>query len=135
MAGCPRCGTEVADPLKTWSMVGKPSRKGERFKLTLGLFNCFKCERRFRVVLGKEKITIKGMIEEIRGIEKGLTQTLRSLREKIENLESEKSDLVGEIEKFRKLGEERADALEKEIVTLRKEVKSMKKLLGGFEEL
>ena len=134
MAGCPRCGTEVVDPLKTWSMIGKPSRRGERFKLTLGLFNCLECERRFRVVLGKERITIKGMIEEIRGIEKGLAQTLRSLREKIENLESEKSDLVGEMEKLRKLGEERAIALEKEIVTLKKEVKSMKKLLGGFEE-
>ena len=61
-------------------------------------------------------------------------QTLRSLREKIENLESEKADLQEEIEKLRKVGEERADALEREVATLRKEVESMRKLLGDLEE-
>ncbi len=132
MAECPTCGTEVASPLKTWSMVGRPSKTGERFKLTLGLFKCPRCERKFRAVLGKERITIKGVIEEIKGIEKGLMQTLRSLREKIEKLESEKADLLAEIEKLRKAGEEKASALETEVATLRKEVKSLKELLGDL---
>ena len=133
MAECPTCGTEVASPLKTWSMVGRPSKTGERFKLTLGLFECPRCERKFRAVLGKEMITIKGIIKEIKGIEKGLMQTLRSLREKIEKLESEKADLLEEIEKLRKVGEEKASALETEVATLRKEVKSVKELLGDLE--
>ena len=60
-------------------------------------------------------------------------QTLRSLREKIEKLESEKADLLGEIEKLRKVGEEKASALETEVATLRKEVESLKKLLGDLE--
>ena len=132
MAECPTCGTEVASLLKTWSMVGRPSKTGERFKLTLGLFKCPRCERKFRAVLGKERITIKGVIEEIKGIEKGLMQTLRSLREKIEKLESEKADLLAEIEKLRKAGEEKASALETEVATLRKEVKSLKELLGDL---
>ncbi|MDH5662838.1 MAG: hypothetical protein OEY90_00055 [Candidatus Bathyarchaeota archaeon] len=132
MAECPTCGTEVASLLKTWSMVGRPSKTGERFKLTLGLFKCPRCERKFRAVLGKERITIKGVIEEIKGIEKGLMQTLRSLREKIEKLESEKADLLAEIEKLRKAGEEKASALETEVATLRQEVKSLKELLGDL---
>ena len=114
-------------------MVGRPSKTGERFKLTIGLYECPRCERKFRVVVGKERVTIKGVIEEIKGIEKGLMQTLRNLREKIEKLESEKADLLAEIEKLRKVGEERASALEREVATLRKEVESMKELLGDLE--
>jgi len=114
-------------------MVGRPSKTGERFKLTIGLYECPRCERKFRVVVGKERITIKGVIEEIKGIEKGLMQTLRNLREKIEKLESEKADFLAEIEELRKMGEERASALETEVATLRKEVKSMKTLLGDLE--
>ena len=133
MSECPKCGTEVANPLKTWSMVGRPSKAGERFKLTLGLFKCPRCERRFRAVLGKERITIKGIVREIKGIEKGLVQTLGSLREKIEKLEIEKADFLAEIEKLRKVGEGKAAALEEEVATLRKEVKSLKELLGDLE--
>jgi predicted nucleic acid-binding Zn-ribbon protein len=115
-------------------MVGKPSKTGERFKLTIGLYECPKCESKFRVVFGKERITVKGMIEEIKGIEKGLMQTLRNVREKIEKLESEKVDLLAEIENLRKAGEERANALEREVATLREEVELMKKFLGDLEE-
>ena len=133
MVECPACGTKVDNPLKTWSLVGKTSKMGERFKLTLGLFRCSICEKRFRVVLGKERITIKGIIEEIKGVEKGLMQTSRSLRERIEKLESEKANLLEEIDKLRKVGEEKASALEEEIATLRKEVESLRELLGDLE--
>jgi DNA repair exonuclease SbcCD ATPase subunit len=133
LAECPKCGTEVASPLKTWSMVGRPSKTGERFKLTLGLFKCPRCERKFRAVLEKERITLKGIVKEIEGIEKGLVQTLGSLREKIEKLKIEKVDLLEEIEKLRKVGEEKASALEKEVADLRKEMGSLKELLGDFE--
>ena len=129
MGECPKCGTEVANPLKTWAMVGRPSKTGERFKLTLGWFKCPICERGFRAVLGKERVTIKGIVEESRGIEKGLIKTLRGLRTKIEKLEIKKAELLEEIEKLKRAGEERADLLEKEIATLRTEVESLKKLL------
>jgi len=130
---CPRCGTEVANPLKTWSMVGRPSKTGERFKLTLGWFKCSVCERGFRSVLGKERVTVKGLVEETNGIEKVLIQTL-SLRRKIEKLEIEKAKLLEETEKLRKTGEEKANVLEKEIAMLLKEVESLKKLLGDPEK-
>jgi uncharacterized Zn finger protein (UPF0148 family) len=114
-------------------MVGRPSKTGERFKLTLGLFKCPRCERSFRAVLGKERITIKGLVREIEGIEKGLMQTLGSLREKIEKLKIEKVDLLAEIEKLRKVGEEKSRALETEVAALRTELRSLKELLGDFE--
>jgi len=60
-------------------------------------------------------------------------QTLRSLRKKIDKLESEKADLLEEVEKLRKVGEEKASALEEEVATLRKEVESLKDLVGSLE--
>jgi len=56
MAKYPKCGTEVANPIKTWSMTGKPSKAGERLKLTIALHECSNCKAKFRVVLGKEKV-------------------------------------------------------------------------------
>jgi len=132
---CPRCGTEVTKPTKTWSMVGRPSKTGERFKLTLGLFVCPECERRFRTVVGKEKerITLKGIVEEIKGVEKGLVQTLGDLREKIEKLKDERAELLEEIEELKRAGEEKANTLEEEVASLREEVEALKEMLGDLE--
>ncbi len=60
-------------------------------------------------------------------------QTLRNLRKKIDNLESEKASLLEEIEKLKKVGEEKAEALEQEVATLRKEMESLKELVGNLE--
>ena len=135
MSVCPRCGTAVTNPTKTWSMVGRPSRTGERFKLTLGLFMCPECERGFRKVLGKEKegATLKGAVEEIKGIERGLAQMLGDLKEKIEKLKSERAELLEEIEELKRSGETKASTLEEEIAALREEVESLKKMLGDSE--
>jgi len=116
-------------------MVGRPSKTGERFKLTLGIFTCPRCERRFRTVVGKEKtrVTLKGMIKEIKGIERGFVQTLGDLREKIEKLKGERAELLEEIERLKKAGEEKASALEKEIASLREEVEYLKETLGDLE--
>jgi predicted nucleic acid-binding Zn-ribbon protein len=132
---CPRCGTEVTKPTKTWSMVGRPSKKGEQFKLTLGLFFCPECEKRFQKVVGKEKerITLKGAVEEIKGINKGLVQTLGDLREKIEKLKTERSELLKEIEELKRAGQEKADTLEEEVASLREEVETLKEMLGDLE--
>ena len=54
-AKCPKCGTEVAEPKKTWKMAGRPDKKGKRMELTIGLFECPK-HGTFRTILGKQKI-------------------------------------------------------------------------------
>jgi predicted nucleic acid-binding Zn-ribbon protein len=115
-------------------MVGRPSKTGERFKLTIGLFTCPKCEKGFREVLGKEKerATLKGVVNEIKGIERSLVHTLGDLKDKIEKLKLQKSELLDEIEELKRAGKERADTLEKEVASLREEVESLKEMLGDY---
>jgi predicted RNA-binding Zn-ribbon protein involved in translation (DUF1610 family) len=56
MAKCPKCGTEVSKPKKTWKMAGRPDKAGKRMQLEIGLYECPKCGNVFREVLSKQKI-------------------------------------------------------------------------------
>lgn len=58
--------------------------------------------------------------------------TLENLREKIENLENEKTKLLAEVKKLRKEAEGKAVALECEVSVLREEAESLKKMLDSF---
>jgi predicted nucleic acid-binding Zn-ribbon protein len=59
--------------------------------------------------------------------------TLRSLREKIEKLESEKADLLAELEGLREKAEIKAHSLEDEVTKLREEAESLKEMLDVLE--
>jgi hypothetical protein len=56
MAKCPKCGTEVSKPKKTWKMAGRPDKSGKRMELEIGLYECPKDHKPFREVLNKRKI-------------------------------------------------------------------------------
>ncbi len=56
VAKCPKCGTEIPKPQKTWKMAGRPNKKGEALQLQIGLFECPK-HGAFRAVLEKQKIS------------------------------------------------------------------------------
>jgi len=56
MAKCPKCGSEVSSPKKKWTMAGRPDKSGKKMQLEIGLFDCPKCHKPFRVVLNKRKI-------------------------------------------------------------------------------
>jgi uncharacterized coiled-coil DUF342 family protein len=58
--------------------------------------------------------------------------TLKDLREKIENLESEKTKLLEEVKTLRKEAEGKAAALECEVAVLREEAESLKEMLDSF---
>jgi ribosomal protein L34E len=137
---CPKCGAEVITPLKAWPFsVRKPSTTDEKPKVVMGIFECPDCKARFRAALEaeakiEETASIKNMVERIRGIRGEFVQTLKSLREKIKTLETERSNLMIEIEKLKKVAESRASALESEVNMLREEVKSLRDLLGYKEE-
>ncbi|MEM3672820.1 MAG: hypothetical protein QW468_01135 [Candidatus Bathyarchaeia archaeon] len=140
LVNCPKCGTEVTTPIKTWSITRKPSKGEEESKLTMGLFACQNCNAKFKTVLDtKTKIeeiaSIKNMVEKIKEIKGGLMQTLKNLREKIKTLETERANLMIEIEKLKKAAESRVNALESEVSMLREEVKSLRELLGYTEEM
>jgi len=55
--------------------------------------------------------------------------TLKTLKEKIENLEKERTRLLDEVKELRKEAEGRAVALECEVAVLREEAESLKKML------
>ncbi|MCJ7429650.1 hypothetical protein MUO83_00360 [Candidatus Bathyarchaeota archaeon] len=140
MVKCPKCETEVATPVKTWPIPSRrPSKKGEESKLIVGIFECPSCGVRFRAAVEpkvevEEAVSIKNMVERIKGIRGELMQTLKNLREKIETLETERSNLMIEIDNLRKVAESRVTALESEVSMMHEEVKSLRDLLGYQEE-
>ncbi|MEM3577470.1 MAG: hypothetical protein QXX51_03330 [Candidatus Bathyarchaeia archaeon] len=58
---------------------------------------------------------------------------IKTVIEKIRNLESERKNLLLEIEELKKMADAKARALESEISMLREEVKSLRILLGAEE--
>ncbi len=81
----------------------------------------------------KKPASVKNLVDRVGEIREGLVQTLRTLRERINMLETERGSLLLEIEKIKKAAETRADNLETEISDLRKEIEAMKELLGSAE--
>lgn len=57
----------------------------------------------------------------------------KSIVERIRTLETERKNLMLEIEELRKMADSKAKALESEVSMLREEVKSLRVLLGAEE--
>lgn len=139
MVKCPKCGIDVTSPVKTWPIPSKKPLKGGEAPKLAGIFECPSCKARFRAAVEteakiEETANIKNMVERIKGIRGELVQTLKSLHEKIKTLETERANLMIEIDKLRKVAESRANALESEVNMLRDEVKSLQDLLGYVKE-
>lgn len=81
-----------------------------------------------------ERSEIQGAIKKIKEIKNALEITSRSLHEKMEKLESERTELLIEIENRRRAGERQTNDLETEVRTLRDDVETMKKLLDNRNE-
>jgi chromosome segregation ATPase len=104
----------------------------------VGIFKCLKCKSRFRSRVesrakSAETINVKTAVEKINVIREGFMQALKTLRENIGPLETERAGLMVEIEKLKTVAEVRADALEDEVHQLREEIRSLKELLGSAE--
>jgi len=110
---CPKCGTEVITPVKTWSIPSRrAARRGEESKLVMGIFECPNCQARFRAAVtaetkAEETVSVKNMVKRIKGIKGELMQTLKNLRGKIKTLETERANLMIEIEKLKKMRNQR----------------------------
>lgn len=53
---CPRCGTRVSEPEKTWTLVSPiPDKKGRITVTIMGAFVCPNCGYRWRAVINKIK--------------------------------------------------------------------------------
>jgi len=137
---CPRCGVEVTNPVKTWPLpIRRSLKEGAPSRILVGIFKCPNCETSFRAALEaetkiEEAVSIKNLVERIKVIRGELMLSLKNLREKIKTLETERANLMIEIEKLKKVAESKVDALESEVSMLREEVKSLRDLLGYTEE-
>ncbi|HVP41037.1 MAG TPA: hypothetical protein VMS95_03705 [Candidatus Krumholzibacteriaceae bacterium] len=122
--------------MKSWPLPRKTSKSGDGSKMNVGMFACPNCQTRFRASFEKmtETTSVKGIVENLRGIEGEFVNTLKNLREKLQKLESERSGLLLEIDELKKAAESKANAIENEITMLRDEVKSLKDLLGYSED-
>jgi septal ring factor EnvC (AmiA/AmiB activator) len=140
LVDCPNCGTEVATAVKSWPVTFKKREEnGALPEFGVGIFECPECKTRFRskvefTAKSAETTNVKNAVEKIRDIREGFMQTLKTLREKIRMLETERANLMIEIVKLKKAAESRAGALENEVNQLREEVKSLRELLGSNEE-
>jgi hypothetical protein len=93
---------------------------------------CPKSKKKIMKALDKKdrKVNFKGVVKEIKEIERGLKFMLGDFREKLEKLKNEKAKLLKEIEELKRIGESRARNLEEEIASLRDEVESLKEMLN-----
>ncbi|MCK4440218.1 hypothetical protein KAU85_04470 [Candidatus Bathyarchaeota archaeon] len=73
------------------------------------------------------------MLERIKGVKEVLMET-RNLGKKIKTLDTERANLMIEIEKLKKMAESKINALENEVSIMREEVKSLRELLGYSKE-
>jgi len=134
---CPKCGTTVTKPVKSWpASFAQVKSTEDKPQFFIGLFECPACKTKYRArVWHREQSTqtanVKNEIERIKGVREELMQTLKTLREKIQTLETEKKSLMGEVESLRKAAESRVTTLESEVGQMREEVKSLKELLGN----
>ncbi len=139
MVECPNCGTAVVTAVKCWTVSSsKRGAAGEIPEFRVGIFECPKCKSKFRsrielAAKTPEATNVKDLINKVKEIREGLVQTLRILREKMKTLETDRSSLLVEVEKFKEIAESRANSLEEEVNQLREEVKSLKELLGSSE--
>jgi hypothetical protein len=130
MVKCPSCGADNQSHVKSWAMIGKPSKSGEMFKLTIGLYECQGCGKSFRCAEDKEKITMKGVLDRNNLLEEKLMEATKKrseLEERVQTLENEKVCLITEIEALRVIPalEEKASSLESDVKRLRGEKESL----------
>jgi len=140
LVDCPNCGTEVAVAVKCWTVTPlKYSAIGSYIPaFRVGIFVCPKCKSKFRAKVDAAakpvKMNVRELVTQVKEIREGLTQTLRNLREKIALLETERTGLLVEIAKLKKVAESRANALETEVNQLREELKFLREFLGDSKE-
>jgi len=73
------------------------------------------------------------MDEGIEGIREGFMVLLKSLRKRIEELETERAGLLEEVTELRQKADEKVESLESEVEKLKKEREALKDILGFAE--
>jgi hypothetical protein len=101
------------------------------------VFECPKCKKVFNQNTDPQtsspqnsEPTIINLVEKLCLIKIGLKQNLANLKNNLGLLETERSEVLFELETLRKESESRADGLEEDVNRLREEIQDLREVLG-----
>ena len=129
MPSCPNCGTAVATPTKTFTVIVEP-KEGERglTQRKVGMYTCDKCGTKFPTVISRQHylVVAEEQLGKIQTDIKNLKKTNHDLEKRIEAMDKEYTELQrvvdrGNKETEAKILEAKVEALEKHVAYLRKE--------------
>ncbi len=138
MVNCPNCGTTQATAKNNWIIQPKRADASVKPEIYVGVYECPKCKASFKSATQAQTAmpaqsadpTVSVLVGRLNEIQAGFRQNLENLRRNLEVLESERSEVLFEIESVKKDAESRAVGLETEISQLREDITSLKELLG-----
>ena len=135
MPSCPNCGTAVATPAKTFTVIVEP-KEGERglTQRKVGMYTCDKCGTKFPTVMSRQHylVVAEEQLNKIQTDVKNLKKTNQDLEKRIQAMDKEYSDLQRVIDKNRRETETRV--LESKLEALEKHVAYLRKEKGELEE-
>ena len=129
MPSCPNCGTAIAAPTKTFTVIVEP-KEGERglTQRKVGMYTCDKCGTKFPTVISRQHylVVAEEQLGKIQTDIKNLKKMNQDLEKRIEAMDKEYADLQRAVERGKKesetkILEAKIEALEKHIAYLRKE--------------
>jgi len=129
LPSCPNCGTAVATPTKTFTVIVEP-KEGERglTQRKVGMYTCEKCGTKFPTVMSRQHylVVAEEQLSKIQTDVKNLKKTNQDLEKRIEAMDKEYAELQRAFDRGKKDNESRVleakvDALEKHVAYLRKE--------------
>ena len=129
MPSCPNCGTAVATPANTFTVIVEP-KEGERglTQRKVGMYTCDKCGTKFPTVMSRQHylVVAEEQLSKIQTDVKNLKKTNHDLEKQIEAMDKEYAELQRAVERSKKdteskILEAKVDALEKHVAYLRKE--------------
>ncbi|NLE05827.1 MAG: hypothetical protein GX638_13660 [Crenarchaeota archaeon] len=136
MNTCPCCGAKAQLSSKVQSFKIKTDSKISETLASKIVFKCLSCGTLFEKLssLPVQANTIqagnvKNNAQQIIHIQGALMQTIKNLKEKIAALETEKSNLMNEIEELRKSAETHVIALESEVNQMREDAKLLREFI------
>lgn len=128
MPACPKCGTGVRTPTKTWTIPSEPDSRGRLLEQTVGLYQCAKCGEKFPHVYGRQKLKIIS-VKELEQLDRAVNEARAEnqvLHARIKALEAEGVQLRAEILRLQETLvltelQSRLENLRRDVFTLRRE--------------
>ena len=105
MPSCPNCGTAVATPAKTFTVIVEP-KEGERglTQRKVGMYTCEKCGTKFPTVMSRQHylVVAEEQLSKIQTDVKNLKKTNQDLERRIETMDKEHAELQRAVDRSEK---------------------------------